>query len=461
MKFCAASAAIMTSQGIISLLFMSTSIEAAKCGQGYSTECKAKTDVRFDATYTNDIKDQNALWSSFEGYWKRKVFSFDEKFVPSKPQVYNPVDTSKARGLPYKRDIHDSLVNYTIDGSRLTESIFNVYPPAPQSFCNRQDLEPGDLKVLGGGICGETGYASYVQAFWTSSHEKDGTLELAGGLNGALSMDGFTNKSFGTKYAIGDDVIHQSTDFEVGRGIAGGTQTLTFTNNAKTTASLTIDAWNKANDVALLIGTKRTVYEKITEEEFLSEIVRLSDENQVKTDERPLPITGPCLSSICPTEEDWCKVDPNCSVSPYQEPEGKLKNWFVAVLIIIGALVILLVAYGIHRKRVSDEEKRVRFLVATRIAEHLDVTFNSKELTKENLSKQFQYIDSSGDGVLTKNEFKEFFMDSKYGSITDIDFEFIFAALDSDGNDEISFMEFVSFLNQCKNETFEENNAEI
>lgn len=461
MKFFTASTAITVNQLVISsLLSMPASVEAVKCGKWYSTECKAKTDVRYDAEYTNNIKEQNPVWVHYEGYWKRKVLAFDESFAPSQPQVFNPVDTRKSRGLPYKRDIFDGLLNFTMDGSRLTESIFNVYSPAPEWFCNQTDLEPGDLTVFGDGVCGETGYASYAQNFYTSSHEKDGTLELVGGLNGALREDGFTDIAFGSKYGIGDDVIYSSSSYEVGGGINGFTTTQTFTNKAKTTAALTVDTWNKANDVAILIATRRATYEKITEEEFLSEIVRLWDENQIKADERPLPSAGPCLSSICATEENWCKFDPNCSVSPYQEPEGKLKNSFVAGLISICALVIFLVAYVYHRKLVSDEAKRVRILVATRIAEHLNVTFNSKKLTKEALSQQFQSIDSSGDGVLQKDEIKEFFMDSKHagGSITESDFESIFAALDSDGNGEIDFVEFVAFLNQCKSDTFEDEN---
>lgn len=460
MKFFTASTAITVNQLVISsLLSMPASVEAVKCGQWYSTECKAKTDVRYDAEYTNNIKEQNPVWGHYEGYWKRKVLAFDESFAPVKPQVFNPVDPRKSRGIPYTRDSYDSVVNVTIDGSRLTESTFNIFSPAPEWFCNQTDLEPGDLTVLDDGVCGETGYASYSQNFYSSSHEKDGTLEVVGGLSGALRENGFTDIAFGSKYGIGDDVIYSSSSYEVGSGISEFTSTQTFTNKAKTTAALTFDLWNKANDVAILIGTRRATYEKITEEEFLSEIVRQWDENQIKADERPLPSAGPCLSSICATEENWCKFDPNCSVSPYQEPEGKLKNSFVAGLISICALVIFLVAYVYHRKLVSDEAKRVRLLVATRIAEHLNVTFNSKKLTKEALSQQFQSIDSSGDGVLQKDEIKEFFMDSKHGgSITESDFESIFAALDSDGNGEIDFVEFVAFLNQCKSDTFEDEN---
>ena len=213
---------------------------------------------------------------------------------------------------------------------------------------------------------------------------------------------------------------------------------------------MTLDAWNKFNDDAILIGTRRATYEKVTEEEYLSEIVRLWDEIKVGPDSRPPPMTGPCLGSICPKEENWCKFDLNCSVSPYQEPEGKLKNSFLAGLVCICALVIFLAAYAYHRKLISDEAKRVRLLVAKRIAGHLNINFNSKNLTKEALAQQFQSIDKSGDGVLQKDEIKEFFMDSEHGSsITESDIDSILAALDSDGNGTIDFVEFVSFLSQC------------
>ena len=158
MKFFTASTAITVNQLVISsLLSMPASVEAVKCGKWYSTECKAKTDVRYDAEYTNNIKEQDPMWGHYEGYWKRKVLAFDESFAPKQPQVFNPADPRKSRGLPYTSDSIGSMLNVTIDGSRLTESAFYVYSPAPEWFCNQTDLEPGDLTVLDDGVCGETG----------------------------------------------------------------------------------------------------------------------------------------------------------------------------------------------------------------------------------------------------------------------------------------------------------------
>ena len=51
-------------------------------------------------------------------------------------------------------------------------------------------------------------------------------------------------------------------------------------------------------------------------------------------------------------------------------------------------------------------------------------------------------------------------MDSEHGSsITESDIDSILAALDSDGNGTIDFVEFVSFLSQCQSDLFEEEHS--
>lgn len=300
------------------------------------------------------------------------------------------------------------------------------------------------------------GYGSYSQSFFTTTHEKNGAVEAVGGLNGALAYSGFTNNSEGTGVTFGEDVAYFSTTFRIGGGVVGFTNTLTFTNEEKTRAALTVDSWNKAFDTAYLIGTRRGDYTKITEEEFLDGLQQEWDANQVPTSIRTsLPGTKACLGSICATEEDWCKHDPKCSVSPYQEPDGELKGSIIGGIAAVCALVLFLIFYVYHRKRVANEAKRVRQNVAMRIAEQVKMNFNSEELSQEALIKEFQNIDSSGDGVLQKDEVKEFFMSDKVGSITEVEFNAIFAALDNDGNGEVDFVEFVSFLGQCAKE-FEE-----
>lgn len=384
------------------------------------------------------------------------MLAFDTNFEPVKPLIFNPVDLRKAQGLPYEKSNYPGFVNYTFSGSRLIETVFEIFPPARESFCNQTELEPGDLLVMENGTCGETGYGSYSQAFFTTTHEKNGAVEAVGGLNGALAYSGFTNNSEGTGVTFGEDVAYFSTTFRIGGGEVGFTNTLTFTNEEKTRAALTVDSWNKAFDTAYLIGTRRGDYTKITEEEFLDGLQQEWDANQVPTSIRTsLPGTKSCLGSICATEDDWCKHDPKCSVSPYQEPDGELKGSIIGGIAAVCAIVLFLIFYVYHRKRVVNEAKRVRQNVAMRIAEQVKMNFNSEELSQEALIKEFQNIDSSGDGVLQKDEVKEFFMSDKVGSITEVGFNAIFAALDNDGNGEVDFVEFVSFLGRCAKE-FEE-----
>ena len=133
--------------------------KAAACGQWYSTSCLRDTDIRYNQGYTNNIIEQNPYWSSLQGFWRTKDLGFDNNFQPNQPTVFNPVDTTKSRGLPYTRDSFTSYYNFTFYGSRLIQTVANIWPPAPQDFCDgaQADMQPGDVLALNNGTCGETG----------------------------------------------------------------------------------------------------------------------------------------------------------------------------------------------------------------------------------------------------------------------------------------------------------------
>lgn len=168
----------------------------------------------------------------------------------------------------------------------------------------------------------------------------------------------------------------------------------------------------------------------------------------------------------CPTEEDWCNYDPNCSISPYQEPEASTKGGVIGGIVAACAVVLFIAAFAYYRWRLAQEEKRVRRLVAVKIAQKLDLSVTTKEITQESISREFQSIDASGDGILQKDEVKAYFMgagsamkskrnlmdDGGNGNLTEQEFETIFSVLDVDGSGEVSYVEFVTFLNQCRDE---------
>mmetsp|Transcript_6454 Transcript_6454/g.11458 ORF Transcript_6454/g.11458 Transcript_6454/m.11458 type:complete len:473 (-) Transcript_6454:200-1618(-) len=441
--------------------------KAADCKKWYSTPCLGDTDIRYDRGYTNNIIEQNPNWSSLQGFWRTKDLSFDNDFKPMVPSVFSLVDTTKSRGIPYTRESFTSFYNFTFDGSRLIKSVANVFPPAPQDFCDNAtaDMQPDDLLAFPGGTCGETGYVSLGRYFFTSSHEKNGNLGLIGGSTTTLAFKGFFASDEGLSYTVGEDAVYTNEEFSFGGGTVATTTILTFTNKDKTKASSTYDNWNSAfGDTYFLIGSTRSSLEKLSEEEFIDSIQQEFDAQNVPAANRPA-IPATCDGGVCPAEDDWCKHDPNCSVSPYQEPEAKLKGGVVGGIVAACAVVVIAASFAYYRWRLAKEEKRVRRVVAVKIAQKLDLSILTNEITAESIQREFKCIDTSGDGLLQKDEVKAFLMqgetvkskrnlldDGSEGHITEQEFETIFSILDVDGNGDLSFVEFVTFLNECKNE---------
>lgn len=152
------------------LSLSASSSQALKCGQWNTHACLADTDIRYDPDYTNDMSEQNELWNRQAGFYVAT------QEAENRISHFNPSNlTESAGGLPYDDSAIVSYVNVTIAGSRRVEHRYVIYPPAPQEFCDLP-VPPGSFNALGGGKCGVNGYASFSEIFYTSSHEKDGTM---------------------------------------------------------------------------------------------------------------------------------------------------------------------------------------------------------------------------------------------------------------------------------------------
>jgi hypothetical protein len=57
---------------------------------------------------------------------------------------------------------------------------------------------------------------------------------------------------------------------------------------------------------------------------------------------------GECHSAGCPTEEDWCKTDPECSESPYHEPDASVKSGAIAGFTVAGIVLLIAALYSLH-----------------------------------------------------------------------------------------------------------------
>ena len=200
-------------------------------------------------------------------------------------------------------------------------------------------------------------------------------------------------------------------------------------------------------------------YSRITEQDFIDGIKQGYVDFNVQPDTSTyggfgiVPMQTECLGTSCATEEDWCTLDPNCSESPYQEPDGKVKGSVVGGFTAMGAVIvigILCVAFFIQLKK---QQERIQRQFAQRVAETIDFhPSGDLVLTPEALRKEFEGIDDNSDGTLSKDELWTFMTSGKAGTMDKKDFEVMFKALDVDNNGTIDFLEFCTFLTACGKE---------
>jgi len=153
------------------------------------------------------------------------------------------------------------------------------------------------------------------------------------------------------------------------------------------------------------------------------------------------------------TEADWCKTDPNCSESPYQEPPASLKPGAIAGFVIAGVVLLVIVLYLIHLYLVQQQAKRYRTVFAKRIADTINVRGSMRSLSPEALAKEFETIDASvRDGKISKDELWEFISSGKAGEMEKHDFDALFAAIDLDKNGTVDFLEYCAFMGKCSEE---------
>jgi len=157
---------------------------------------------------------------------------------------------------------------------------------------------------------------------------------------------------------------------------------------------------------------------------------------------------------MCPTEEQWCQTDPNCSVSPYQEPPGTVKGSVIAGFTVAGIVLLVAILFAVHVYLVKAQASRYRARFARRIAETIDMRASVRSLTPDALAKEFQRIDEgvSRDGKISKEELWEFVSSGKAGEMEKKDFDALFAAMDLDHNGDVDFVEFCAFLGKCDEE---------
>eukprot|EP00978_Attheya_sp_CCMP212_P014244 scaffold36212_cov53-Attheya_sp.AAC.2 len=447
----------MTKASLLSIFLTSSALplsQALKCGHWYSHACLGDTDKRYDPEYTNDIAEQNELWEKQSGFW-RVTRESDQAMAP-----FDPVDLTGVVGLPYDDNKAINFVNITLSGSRRYVHNYVIWPPAPQSFCDEYELlgVPSFFLALGGGVCGVNGFASFVERYDVSSYEKDGSLHPVGNALGFALDNGFAPAGEnGEAFPVGDrTIVFVSSSERPDGGKILNSNSFIFLGDTYDLARSISESYNE--NTAEVISSISFLYSKMSgEDEFVNAINEgwnnFAVQDDVVSRGGSVPMAKECQGTSCPTEEDWCSLDPNCSESPYQEPNGRVKSGVVAGFSVAAAVVVIALVCAMFLHRLKQQKQRIKLNFAARVAETIDLRASTNmALTPDALRKEFEMVDSSGDGFLSKEDLWAFMSSGKAGTMSEKDFGALFNALDIDKNGQVDFLEFCHFLTVCGQE---------
>jgi len=321
-------------------------------------------------------------------------------------------------------------MNYTIAGSRQIISQLSINP-----------LPPRVLRAV---------------AFGTTTYEKDGSiLALPAGF---ASPDDFpsSNELFDTGETQRSYAVNDNTVYIGGRAVGeiDGIVSITYVclDNKCDRFQENFDSYTEINGTVERVFATEALYTRIaTGEEWIDAILNEYELLGVDPSERIDPTVDVCSIGLCPTEVQWCQTDPNCSVSPFQEPPATVKGSVIGGFTVAGAILLVAILLAVHLYLVNAQAHRYRARFARRIAETIELRASVRNLTPDALAKEFQRIDEgvTKDGKISKEELWEFVSSGKAGEMERKDFDAMFAAIDLDHNGEVDFVEFCAFLGKC------------
>jgi hypothetical protein len=424
---------------------------AVRCGKWFSSDCLAETDVRYDKSYTNSIQEQDDIWSKFEGYW----VNIGIKNIDSEGNARGP-----SFFLPYNRTAL-GFYNETFEGSRYFSSRYYIFEAADDAFC-QLEVPPGSFfsNTRGEGVCGVNGWSNYAEQFGTSSYEKDGTISLFKA-TGQYSIPGVTSLVTSYFTPVDENTFTQTNILSEEYFV---TVTYVFLRNftaysaVQQTFLLTDPTGNPLSAVFL------NYVEKVTEPEWLERLEQAYVDFAVlpvdQVEGGQLPTQIECLSAGvegCPTEDDWCKQDPECSESPFQEPSGTVKAGPIVGFVLAGAIFVFFGLYLWYRYKLKQQARRFKKKFARRVVGTMSVRASVSQLPPDALTNEFKRIahgtkEGGGKGYITREDLWTFVSSEKAGKIEESDFDALFAAMDINDRGKVNFVDFCTFLGQCQDE---------
>eukprot|EP01083_Nonionella_stella_P002333 6731_1 len=130
--------------------------------------------------------------------------------------------------------------------------------------------------------------------------------------------------------------------------------------------------------------------------------------------------------------------DPYLGTSPYIEPFGDLNTAFVIP-------VPILILYVIYTRFLEHRENRLKDEMLRSIANTMGLT-KKRQLKHKDLKKMYDMIDDDNNGILEKSEVRSLIDEAGVNSMSEKDYDILFAAIDLDGDGTLDFMEFCAFF---------------
>lgn len=425
-----------------------------KCGTWATERCIGEIDKRYDPNNSPNLADLHPLYGKMDGYWLGTYTSYEPTtktpWVAKYPTMY------EIKKVPY-------YLNISVSGTRFHEHHAIFMSKAAQSFCESPN-QPYYTFPLDNGICGVNGWVRLADLYRASTHElNDVSVTVKG--TGYLS-ECEPGLCGGTGKPVEDNVFYAG-DFQVAEDNPTSFHHVKLYFFASDYNSFFMEKaiYTETNQVFDQFSEGEGNFERISESEFIAGIEEaMNTYNLTKTYRdgilNKLPLqAGECFLGPCPTEDDWARVDPNLSESPYQE-QYKVKTGVVAGFTIMAAVLLIAGIIAFYQWRINKLKEAAKHKFARRMSQSTKKLVSGNDssgVTPKDLIDTFNRIDcgeeDGGNGLISKDELWAYISDMKDGSVvkkesvmTQKEFDVLFESIDKDHSHQIDFAEFCAFI---------------
>lgn len=169
-----------------------------------------------------------------------------------------------------------------------------------------------------------------------------------------------------------------------------------------------------------------------------------------REDQKAVP-NGCLVDVFCISEKEWTEsADPATQDPP--EEDGELRNGVIACFVIMGFIVMVGGVFFLWNVISKATESRYKTAFISRVCEDISLYKAMKEITPENLTREFKFIDKDDKGHITKGELLNFLLSTKAQPIPDRDFSELWRRMDLNHNGVVTYTEFCAFIADCYGE---------